>query len=51
MNELASKWDEIKESIRIEYEVSDLAYNTWIAPLKLGDMKDNTVYIKTPKEL
>ena len=51
MNELDSKWDEIKESIRIEYEVSDLAYKTWIVPLKLGDIKDNTVYIKTPKEL
>ena len=51
MNELDSKWDEIKESIRIEYEVSDLAYKTWIVPLKLGDIKNNTVYIKTPKEL
>ena len=46
-----SKWEEIKESIRIDYEVNDLAYNTWIAPLKLGDIKNNTVYIKTPKEL
>ncbi len=47
----SSKWEEIKESIRIDYEVNDLAYNTWIAPLKLGDIKNNTVYIKTPKEL
>ena len=51
MNELGSKWDEIKESIRIEYEVGDLAYNTWIVPLKLGEIKDNTVYIEIPKEL
>ncbi len=51
MNELSSKWDEIKESIRIEYELSDLAYNTWIVPLKLGEIKNNTVYIETPKEL
>ncbi|MCR5831443.1 MAG: chromosomal replication initiator protein DnaA [Lachnospiraceae bacterium] len=51
MNELGSKWDEIKESIRIEYEVSDLAYNTWIVPLKLGEIKNKTVYLETPKEL
>ncbi len=51
MNELASKWEEIKESIRIEYEVADISYNTWIVPLKLGDIKNNTVYIETPKEL
>ncbi len=51
MDELITKWEEIKESIRIEYEVADIAYNTWIAPLKIGEIKDNTVYIKTPKEL
>ncbi len=51
MNELASKWEEIKESIRIEYEVTDISYNTWIVPLKLGDIKKNTVYIEAPKEL
>ena len=51
MNELASKWEEIKESIRIEYEVTDISYNTWIVPLKLGEIKKNTVYIEVPKEL
>ena len=51
MEDLISKWDEIKESVKIEYEVTDLAYKTWIDPLMLGDIKDNTVYILTPKEL
>ena len=51
MNELESKWDEIKESLRIEYEVADISYKTWIEPLKLGEIKDNTVYIIAPKEL
>ena len=50
-DELISKWDEIKESIRIEYEVPDISYKTWIEPLKLGEIKNNTVYIETPKEL
>ena len=51
MTDLSSKWDEIKESIRIEYEIPDISYKTWIDPLKLGDIKNNTVYIETPKEL
>ncbi len=51
MEDLKSKWDEIKESIRIEYEIPDISYKTWIDPLKLGDIKDDTVYIETPKEL
>ena len=51
IEDLNSKWDEIKESIRIEYEIPDISYKTWIYPLKLGDIKDDTVYIETPKEL
>ena len=51
MQDLSSKWEEIKESIRIEYEVPDISYKTWIDPLRLGEIRDNTVYIETPKEL
>ena len=51
MTDINLNWDEIKESIRIEYEVPDISYKTWIDPLKLGEIKNNTVYIETPKEL
>lgn len=51
MEELKQKWNEIKESIRIEYEVPDISYKTWIDPLTLGEIKDDKVYIVTPKEL
>ena len=51
MDELSSKWEEIKKSIRIEYEIPDISYNTWIEPLKLGEIKNNTIYIEAPKEL
>ena len=29
----------------------DISYNTWIKPLQLKEIKDNTVYIEAPKEL
>lgn len=51
MEELVSKWDEIKESLRIEYELTDIAYRTWIEPLKIGQIKNNTVYITITREL
>jgi len=48
---LKSKWEEIKESVRIEYEITDLSFGTWINPLKPGDIKNNTVYVLAPSEL
>ena len=51
MEDLGSKWEELKESFRIEYEIPDISYKTWIYPLKFGGIKDNTVFIEIPKEL
>ena len=51
MEDLTSKWDEIKESVKIEYDITDLPYKTFIEPLKFGEIKNNTVYIIVPKEL
>ena len=51
MEELLSKWENIKESVKIEHSISDIAYNTWIVPLVIHDISDNTVLIKLPKEL
>lgn len=51
MEELLSKWEDIKESIRIEHALPDISYNTWIVPLSLDSVENNTVYIQIPKEL
>lgn len=51
MEELLSKWENIKESVRIEHAISDIAFNTWIVPLSIHDISDDTVLIKLPKEL
>lgn len=51
MEELLSKWEEIKETIRIEHGLADISYNTWIVPLTVNSIKDNTVYIQIPKDL
>ena len=32
MDFIKEKWDLIKETIRKEYDLSDISYNTWIMP-------------------
>lgn len=51
MEELLSKWEDIKESIRIEHALPDISYKTWIVPLVLDSIDNNTVFIQIPKEL
>lgn len=51
MEEILSKWEDIIESIRIEHSLTDISYNTWITPLKVNSINNNTVYIQIPKEL
>ena len=33
MESISKKWDEIKETLRKEYELSDISFATWIEPL------------------
>ena len=42
---LIDKWDEIKEIVTKETETSVIAYNTWLKPLEIYDIIDDTVYI------
>ncbi len=50
MEELNNKWDEIKESIRKEHSLTDISYETWILPLKLYGIENNTVIILIPSD-
>ena len=48
MDPIADSWDDIKNTIRKEYELSDISYSTWIEPLKLYKVEDNVVTIVIP---
>ncbi len=50
MEELLNRWDEIKESIRKEHSLTDISYETWILPLKLYGIENNTVIILIPSD-
>ena len=50
MDSIKEKWDEIKDTIRKEYELTDVSYDTWIKPLRFYDVKDNVVIIMIPSD-
>lgn len=45
MDIVVEKWSEIIEHLRIEHELSNVSFTTWILPLKVYDIIDNTVMI------
>ena len=45
MNIVEEKWLEIIEHLRVEHELSNVSFTTWIQPLKVYDVIDNTVFI------
>ena len=45
MNTVKEKWPEIIEHLRVEHELYNVSFNTWIQPLKVYDVVDNTVFI------
>ncbi len=48
MSEIKDRWEEIKETIKKEYDLSQVAYDTWIEPLEYYDEKDDVVNIIIP---
>lgn len=45
MNIVEEKWNEIIEKLKVEYGLTNVSFNTWIKPLKVHEVKNNTVYI------
>ncbi len=50
MHEIQKNWEVIKETIKREYELSNVAYTTWIKNLKFHSVEGNTVTIAIPSD-
>ena len=50
MDLIKEQWEHIKETVKKEYDLSDISYNTWIAPLKLYKVENDTVIIIIPSD-
>ncbi len=47
-NFIVENWSLIKETIRKEYDLSDISYSTWIEPLKFHKIEEDTIIIAIP---
>ncbi len=45
MDIVNEKWPEIIEHLRVEHELSNVSFTTWIKPLRVYEIIDNTVFI------
>lgn len=45
MNIVVENWEQILNKMKLEYCSSNISYNTWIAPLTVYEVTDDTVYI------
>lgn len=50
MDLIKENWELIKETLRTEYDLSDISYNTWVKPLNYHSEKDDIVTIMIPSD-
>lgn len=50
MDKIIEKWDEILNTVKKEYEISDVSFDTWIRPLEIFAVEGNILYILVPSE-
>lgn len=50
MNLVEQKWEEILNRVKEEHEVLDVSFDTWLKPLTVHDVVDDTVKILVPSQ-
>ena len=50
MEKIIEKWDEILNTVKKEYEISEVSFDTWLRPLEVFAIEGNTLYILVPSE-
>ena len=41
MDKVIENWDKILQTVKADYDVGDVAFNTWLKPLKVYNVRDN----------
>ena len=50
MNFIQENWELIKQTVKKEYDLTDISFNTWIMPLKLHKVEEDIVNIVIPSD-
>lgn len=48
--DIKENWDLIKETIKTEYDLSEISYNTWVKPLRFHSVDHDVVTIMIPSD-
>lgn len=48
MQSILDNWENIKQTIQIEYRLTTVSYKTWIEPLQIYEITDDTIIILFP---
>ena len=48
MELILEKWEEILKTVKEEYDIADVAFNSWLKPLQVYNIIDSTLYILIP---
>ena len=47
---VTSQWEEILEILKVEHDILDVSFNTWIKPLEVSSVEDNMITLLVPDE-
>ena len=50
MNAVIEKWEEILQTVKSEYEVNDVPFNTWLKPLEVYEVDGSLITVAVPSE-
>ena len=50
LNTIQEKWNDILFYLKNEYEISDVSFKTWILPLEVAAVDDQTIIVVVPEE-
>lgn len=48
--DIKENWDLIKETLKTEYDLSEISYNTWVKPLRFHSVDHDVVTIMIPSD-
>ena len=47
---IQDRWSEILNHLKQEYDISDVSFNTWLLPLKVEAVENDTIVVVVPEE-
>ena len=45
-----AQWSEILQKLKKEYDIMDVSYETWLKPLEVFAVENDTLYILFPQD-